>query len=241
MQLLSPLRPSDLVNSHSALGQWMEELAAIDRLPLDHVQPRDWGFLLSLRGSARFRNWWTERPFGKHFLLWSSELDRYGSQLLLSSPPRLYAALCSWLDLPQAAEDLREATGESRGWNTRETYSTEIIAALQIPEGSLNASLPNHCETRWGKWLRVDSGNIEHVLDYLLLDRPATWADPHLVSLGAHVFATLALSDSELRIGVCSHWQSDLARKDATRWLKASAPRTRTNAHKRKPATAGSA
>ena len=232
MQLLSPpLR--DLTNSRSAITEWMEELISIDRLrPLDRVQPRPWGFWLTLRGSPRFRSWWTERALGEHFLLWSAELDRFGSHLLLARPAKeeMYAGLCHWLDLPCAAAELREKVGEGRGWNTHETYSANIIAALQIPEGSLNSSPPNYCATRWGKWLRIDPANAERAVSYLLVDEPAPWDAPVSVSLGADTFAVVALSVSELRVGICSHLQDDLALKDAARWLKTIAPRrSKTN------------
>jgi hypothetical protein len=196
------------------------------------VQPRDWGFFLSLRGTARFRSWWTLQPFREHFLAWSAELDRFANHLLLARPAEglePYAGLCHWLDLPRAAQELREKVGERRGYNTQETYSANIIAALQIPEGSWNASPPNYCATRWGTWLRIDATNAERVLNYLLLDEPSAWDAPLSVSLGSGTFAVVAASASELRVGICSHLQDDLAIKDAARWLKTIAPRRRTN------------
>jgi hypothetical protein len=128
---------------------------------------------------------------------------------------------------------LREAIGKCF-WDTHRegilpVYRGKIMVALQIPEGSLNSSqLPNHCTTRWGTWLRIDSPNIERILGYLLLDKPADGDDPQVISLGANVFAVVASSCSELRIGLCRNWHDDLALKDAARWLKSFASRARS-------------
>jgi hypothetical protein len=230
MQLVSPpLRASDLVNSQSALAQWMEELISLDRLPLTQVQPRDWGYFLSLRGTDRFQSWCIKQSFVPHFLVLSSELDRYGNYLLLARRTEegpMYGGLCHWLDLPRAAQELRQSIREGREC-AAELFSSIIIKALELPEGSLNASPPNHCPMRWGTWLRIDRASSELVLNYLLLDESFPGDAPRSVSLGGDARVVVAATEEELRVGVTSYWQDHSALKDTERWLRGAAPRTR--------------
>jgi hypothetical protein len=230
MILSPPLRFSDFVNSQGALAQWMEELVALDRLPLNHVQPRPWGYRFSLCDSAPFRTWWTEQSLiQEHFLLKSVKLDRYGNRFLFAhAPGMLVAGLSTWPDLGGAAQDLRETIGRYAFATYREDilpfYSKEIIDALQIAEASLNSGLlPSHCALKWGKLLRIDSDNLERVLSYFLVEKPADCSLPLLVSLGANTYAVFAWSRSQqepLRIGLCRNWHDDVTIKDLRRWIK---------------------
>jgi hypothetical protein len=234
-----PMRVDDFVHSRNARLDLLEQIAALDRLSLDAITPVAWGYEIRLNGSSRVHKWWGDHEVQQHTLLDSIELHPYGTCLLLNrqigaAPYGRYGAICSWVDLPQAAEHLRQNYVGPALWNTYgegilESYTAEIIRALSIPEAALNSSqLPSHCAIKWGELLRIDSANIERVLSYFVVGKPIDCQKPLLVSLGAKVFAVFAFGsaqDEPLRIGLCRNWHDDLVLKDLNRWLKAGATR----------------
>jgi hypothetical protein len=234
-ELSAPIRPGDLINSRQARLQWVEELVALDRLQLSNIEPFEWGFWLKLNRSERFLKWWIDRsPIEHLFLLEARELDRYGTYLVLSrhrafTPQHAHAAICSWNDLPKAAEYLRTSCIGPLLWETYgppvlSVYTQQILAALAIREQPLNSpQLPSYSEAKWGTLLRLDQGKSKEALVHLCIEKPSDCSVPFLANLGANVFAVLAwspLAQEPLRIGLCRHWNDDLAVKDLARWLK---------------------
>jgi hypothetical protein len=234
-----PMRVDDFVHSRNARLDLLEQIAALDRLSLDAITPASWGYGIRFNGSSKLYKWWCDHEVQQHALLDSIELHPYGTCLLLNrqigaTPYGRYGAICSWADLPQAVEHLRQNCVGPALWNTYgegilESYTAEIIRALSIPEAALNSSqLPCHCTIKWGELLRIDSANIERVLSYFVVGKPLDCRKPFLVSLGAKVFAVFAFGsaqDEPLRIGLCRNWHDDLVLKDLNRWLKAGATR----------------
>jgi hypothetical protein len=233
-----PMRADDFVHSRSARLDLLEQLTALDRLSLDAITPFVWGYETRLTGSSRLFNWWFAHPeIQQHAWLDSIELQPYGTCLLLNrqigaTPYGRYGAICSWADLPQAAEHLRQSYVGPVLWNTYgegilESYTAEIIHGLEIPGAPLNSSqLPSHCTAKWGELLRIDSANLARVLSYFVVEKPSDCQQPLLVNLGAKTFAVFAFGSSQdepLRIGLCRGWHDDLAVKDLRRWLKAGA------------------
>jgi hypothetical protein len=236
MQISTPIRPDDFVNSRNAVLEWTEELVAVDRLKFSDVEPREWGgFTLRLNGSQRFFKWLFDRhDLQHHFLIERAELDRFGSQLLLPRPTSAvsfgsHAAICPWTASSKAAQYLREfCIGPADGPAILPVYVEDIINALQIPEQASNSSeLPSYSQVKWGTLLRLDGANVSRTLDYLLFDRPADYVTPVKIPLGANCFAVVASSPSKeaLRIGLGPCWNDDLIIKDLSRWLKSFLPR----------------
>ena len=238
------MRVDDFVHSRNARLDLLEQIVALDRLSLDAITPISWGYEIRLNGSSRLHKWWFDHEVQPHAWLDSIELGPYGTCLLLNqqigaAPYGRYGAICSWTDLPQAGEHLRQTFVGAALWETyREDilpiYTAEIIRALEIPEAALNSSqLPSHCAIKWGKLLRIDSANIERVLSYFVVERSLDCQKPFLADLGAKVFAVFAFGSSQeepLRIGLCRNWHDDLAIKDLSRWLKVGAARPKTSA-----------
>jgi hypothetical protein len=235
-----PMRVDDFVHSRNDRLDLLEQLTALDRLSLDAITPATvWGgFSIRLNGSAKFQSWWFAHPeIQRHTWLDSIELNPYGTCLILNrqigaTPYGRYGAICSWTNLPQAAEHLRQSYVGPTLWDTYregilETYTAEVIHALEIPEAALNSSqLPSHCAIKWGKLLRIDSATLERVLSYFVVERPLDCQKPFLADLGAKVFAVFAFGSSQeepLRIGLCRNWHDDLVIKDLGRWLKTGA------------------
>jgi hypothetical protein len=243
MQLYPSVRPSDLVNSHTAAPlEWVETVVALDRIHLSNVQAHDWGYKLRLSWSARFSKWWFERADVRSlFLLHATELDRYGTHLLIGRPPGScsvspYTAICPWTALPQAAEELRTTHIGAEFWDSvrdKETvlaaYAADITTALELPEAPLNTrELPAVCHLKWGVLLRLGPEQIERALDYLAVEKPLDCSVPLKVDLGAYCFTVCAFSPSPkepLRLGLVRNWNVDLATKDASRWLRSFQPR----------------
>jgi hypothetical protein len=231
-----PVRQSDFVNSSSARGEWMEELSALAKLrPDSSIELFNWGYLLHLRSSSQFLEWYLKRPNTQQLLLLETiELDGFGTRLSLNKkiadlPFATYGTVCSWPDLSQATEYLRVHCVGPILWNSHHdnilpVYAQDITSALQIPAGSLNSSqLPGHCITKWGVLLRIDSAGVQRALDYFAVEQPADCERPLAINLGGNVVAVFAFSPCSkepLRIGLCRNWADDLALKDAARWLK---------------------
>ena len=237
-----PMRVDDFVHSRNDRLDLLERLTALDRLSLDAITPAAvWGgFSIRLNGSAKFLSWWFAHPeIQQHAWLDSIELRPYGTCLILNrqigaTPYGRYGAICSWADLPQAAEHLRQSYVGPDLWDTYregilETYAAEIIRVLEIPEAALNSTqLPSHCAAKWGELLRIDSANLARVLSYFVVGKPSDCHKPLLVSLGAKVFAIFAFGSAQeesLRIGLCRNLHDDLVLKDLGRWLKTSPSR----------------
>jgi hypothetical protein len=232
-----PMRADDFVHSRNSRLDLLEQIAALDRLSLEAITPVSWGYWVRLNGSSKLYKWWCDHEVQQHALLDSIELHPYGTCLLLNrqigvTPYSRYGAICSWADLPRAAEHLRQSYVGPALWNTYgegilESYTAEIIRALSIPEAALNSSqLPSHCAIKWGKLLRIDSANLERVISYFVVERPLDCQRPFLADLGAKVFAVFAFGSAQeepLRIGLCRNWHDDLAIKDLSRWLKVGA------------------
>jgi hypothetical protein len=235
--ITGPMRLDDFVHSRNARLDLLEQLRARARLSLDAITPAVWGFGICLNRSSRVYEWWFDHlGIQRHAWLDSVELDHYGTCLMLSRrigaiPYGRYGAICSWADLPQAAEYLRQTYVGPVLWDSyREgilsVYTSEITGALAIPEAALNSTqLPGRCTTKWGELLRIDSANVERVLSYFVVARPTDCEKPFLLNLGANIFAGFALStakDEALRIGLCRNWHDDLVIKDLARWLRTS-------------------
>ena len=98
-----PVRQSDFVNSSSARGEWMEELSALAKLrPDSSIELFNWGYLLHLRSSSQFLEWYLKRPNTQQLLLLETiELDGFGTRLSLNKkiadlPFATYGTVCSW-------------------------------------------------------------------------------------------------------------------------------------------------
>jgi hypothetical protein len=238
MQIPPPIRPSDFINSHTAAPlEWTEEIVAVDRIHLAHVQSHVWGFALKLNCSERFKKWWFDRTDVRRlFSLYAAELDRYGTHALIARLPGEsavcpYAAVCPWTALPQAAEELRTTHIGAEYWESQAAKETilpafvsDITAALALRESPPNTrELPAFCRLKWGVLLRLGPDNVDHALDYLAIDKPSDCSSALTVNLGANCFAVCLFSpppQEPLRIGLCRNWHLDLAVKDTTRWLR---------------------
>src|SRR5438105_425175 len=115
MKILPPLRPDDLVNSYEVAPlAALEEIAAIDRLPLSAITPHDSGiFTFRLNNSDRFKRWWIEQTEVRRlYQIDAIERDRFATHFLLTrqlngtAAPK-YGAICPWTAIPQAVETLR--------------------------------------------------------------------------------------------------------------------------------------
>jgi hypothetical protein len=230
-----PLRPSDLIHSRSAVLENTEKLIALDRLELDKVQSAAWGgFILQLSGSSRLEQWWSGLPDKKkHLWLDSAELDKFGTQLLLTRPITdstsgdVYAALCTWWDAPKAAADLRIRLGlalmEAQGSAIFPATAQEIVGYFELPERPLNSTaIPCYCQLKWGYLKRFSGPSIPAVLDYFNIAPPEDISLPILFTLGANLALVLAFSPGgeELRIGLCCQWHTGLAIDDLGAWLR---------------------
>jgi hypothetical protein len=243
MQIQSPIRLDDLLNSHrNAPLEWTEEIVAVDRIKLKNVEAHDWGYKLRLNWSERFAKWWFERSEVRRlFLLHAAELDRYGTHLLIARPPGESAvgpcaAVCPWTAIAQAAEDLSTNQIGAEFWESRSgketvlpAYAVDITTALELPEAPINTrDLPGFCYLKWGALLRLGPASLDRTFDYLAIEKPLDCSVPLQVNLGANCFAVCAFGPSPkepLRIGLCRNWHVDLATKDAIRWLRTFIPR----------------
>jgi hypothetical protein len=228
-ELSAPLWTADLVNAKQARSAWLERLIALDEFKLSNVERLDWGYGLTLNRSSRFLAWWTKSQLERLWLLDARELDDYRNYLVISAEPtpapaRVRAALCSWSDLPKAAEYLRCSSGSTAGYSM---YVQQILVALRITEAPLNSiQFPNYCSTKWGPLLRLDDGTMREALNYLSVEQPSDCSGPVLVNLApglAGIFAWGSSLQEPLRIGLCGPWGVDLALRDAVRWLKSQA------------------
>jgi hypothetical protein len=231
-----PLRPDDLIHSRSAVLENTEKLIALDRLELEKVQPAAWGgFILQLSGSSRLEQWWSGRPDKKkHLWLDSSELDEFGTQLLLTrlindrTSGGIYAALCTWSDAPKAAADLRirclgPALIKAQGSAIFPATAQEIAQQFKLAEQPLNSTaVPCYCRLKWGYLKRFSGPSIPAVLDYFNIAQPQDISLPVLFTLGANLALVLAFSPSveELRIGLCCQWRTGLAIDNLGAWLR---------------------
>jgi hypothetical protein len=233
MQELSsaPLWTADLVNAKQARAAWLEKLAAIDQFKISGVEYLPWGYGLKLNRSPRFLAWWAKSQVEHLWLLDARELDDYRNYLVISTEPtpagaRVRAALCSWDDLPKAAQYLRGSSGSTAGYSL---YIPQILIALQIPEAPMNsAHFPNYCTTKWGTLLRLDDGTMREALHYISVEQPSDCSGPLLVNLAPGLAGNFAWGSSPqepLRIGLCGPWGVDLALREANRWLKSQAQR----------------
>jgi hypothetical protein len=239
MRILAPLRPDDLVNSYSAAPlAVLEEITALDRLPLSAITPHDSGtFTFRLNNSDRFKKWWFNQTDVRHlFQLDVLEYDRFGSHLLLVNSqvnrilPAMYGAVCPWTAIPQAAQLLRALHIGPAFWdaysqqdNFLGKYLADVVQGLGLVEQPLNGrDLPAISRLKWGLLLRLGPADVERTLHYLALEKPHSVA-PVRADLGAHCSAFAAWSSSKkepLRICVSSPWNEDLALKDVSRWLR---------------------
>ena len=197
---LSPLRPSDLVHSQNAVLEHTEKLIALDRLDLREVKPAAWGgFVLRLSMSPRLEQWWASRPNKKkHLWLDSTELDDFGTHVLVARPiadkcDGLYAALCGWRDMQEAATDLRlrcvgPALMKAHGRSIFPSSVEEITQAFQLEEHPLNSTaVPCRCRLKWGHLMRFGRPGVGPVLDYLNISEPEDTSLPILIRLGANL------------------------------------------------------
>jgi hypothetical protein len=243
---LSPLRPSDLVHSRSAVLEHTEKIIALDRLDLRNVEPAAWGgFIIRLSLSPRLEEWWSTRPNKrKHLWLDSAELDDFGTHILVARPiadksDGAYAALCGWRDIPAAAADLRlrclgPALMKAHGGAISSSTAQEIERQFQLEERPLNsAEAPCRCRLKWGSLMRFSGQSVQAVLDYLNISQPEDISLPVLIKPGANLAIVLAFSPSaeELRIGLCCQWHAGLVIDDFGAWLRtfasANHPKTR--------------
>jgi hypothetical protein len=230
---LSPLRPSDLIHTRNAIQEHAEKLIALARLELGRVEPATaWdGFVLRLPPVCpRVEEWWASRPDKKkHLWLCSLELDSFATHVLLANPiadkcDGVYAAICGWRDLQEAAADLRlrclgPALMTSYGGAIFPSTASEIVRQFQLPERPLNSTaVPCWCRLKWGGYLlRFGRSGVGPVLDYFNITQPEDISLPILFTLGANLDIVLAFSSSAeeaLRITLCCQWQAGLAIDD---------------------------
>jgi hypothetical protein len=233
---LSPLRPSDLIHSQSAVLEHTEKLIALSRLDLKKVEPAAWGgFILRLSICPRLEEWWSTRANKKkHLWMDSAELDDLGTHVLMAHPIALksdgiYAALCGWRDAQEAAADLRlRCLGpiliKTHGGAIFPSTAQEIVRQFQLEEHPLNSTaVPCRCQLKWGHLLRFGRPGVGPVLDYLNISQPEDISLPILIRLGANLAIVLAFSPSAeepLRIGLCCQWYAGLAIDDLGAWLR---------------------
>jgi hypothetical protein len=206
MRILAPLRPDDLVNSYSAAPlAVLEEITALDRLPLSAITPHDSGtFTFRLNNSDRFKKWWFNQTDVRHlFQLDALECDRFGSHLLLVNSqvnrilPAMYGAICPWTAIPQAAQLLRSLHVGPAFWavhskqdNFLDKYISDAIQELGLVEQALNSrELPGLCRCKWGFLLRLGQADTERALDYLAIEKPLNSLAPIITDLGSRCFA----------------------------------------------------
>jgi hypothetical protein len=124
----APIWTASLVNAQQTRRlTWLERLAALARFNLASVAAFAWGFTFSL-GSATepFRAWLTRSPHLEHlFRLVARKLDPYGTYLVMTDD-HAYGAICSWSDLPKAAEHLRCTESGLEPENTAFLYPRQI-------------------------------------------------------------------------------------------------------------------
>ena len=233
---LSPLRPSDLIHTRNAIQEHTEKLIALSKLDLREVEFAAWGgFILRLSPCPRLEEWWGCRPNRKkHVWIDSAELDDFRTTLLLAhsnakNSDGIYAAICSWRDVQEAAADLRiRYLGPDllamHGPNIFTSTAQEIIQRFQLEERPLNSTaIPCCCRLKWGYLQRFPQPSIPAVLDYYNIAQPEDVSLPILVKLGANLAIVLAFSpsaDESLRIGLCCQWHAGLAIDDLGAWLR---------------------
>jgi hypothetical protein len=232
-ELFAPLWTADLINSTQARSAWLEKLAAIDQFKISSVERLDWGYGLQLNRTPRFLAWWAKYQLEHLWRLDARELDDYRNLLVISTEPtpssaRVRAALCSWSDLPKAAEYIRHSSGSTAGYSLG---IQQILLALKIPEAPMNSTqFPNYCSTKWGPWLRLDEATAAKALHHLSVEQPSDCSGPLLVNLApglAGIFAWGSSRQEPLRIGLCGPWGIDLALREAARWLKSQGKKER--------------
>jgi hypothetical protein len=228
MQLISPpLRASDLVNSHAALGQRLEEFSFRDQISLSNILPCPWGFALRPSLTPRFRQWWAGQDLSPHLWLDSTELDSFGSLCLLSRDPAIpYAAICSWREVEAAADYLRLACIGPSLW---ERYHTdllgrvigELVEKFALQKRPLNsAELPNYSDTKWGVLVQLYPEQSDQLINYLCLELPLERSLPILKKLGGNISSVVAFSPESVRIGLCFNGYEDAAIVELQDWLR---------------------
>jgi|SRR5271166_1407918 len=236
-ELSAPAWTADLLNAQQARRlAWLERLSALARFNLDSVTAFAWGFSFALDNAAEpFRTWLTRSTHVEHlFRLIARKLDFYGTYLVLTHDHDR-GAICSWPDLPKAAEHLRCCVQSRKTLEvTSFIYSRQIMAALEIVEQPLNAQeLPASCQTEWGTLLRLNPQKDEEALCYLSVDQPSDCSVPLVVNLSPAMVGIFGWSQSDvepLRIALASPWASAIALHDIKRWLKSLAPRKKAAA-----------
>jgi len=219
-------REDDLSHVNSAISRCAEQILAATRQSASCASRQPWGILIEHSEPTRRELQYSGARECCHLLDQIELVPDLGVYVLLnrrigSVPAGRYTAVCAWYHRLTTAQFLWTECLDSCGYDR---HVTETSLALKLVERPSNDQRPGFSRTRHGTLWRLDPALSPAAQKYFFLEEIMEPTGPRVISLGGDthlVFARSSDLHEPLRIMIVQgQWNSHMAAKELTRWLK---------------------